>query len=88
MMGWKWHQLDHANHLQTAPHSREITTPVPHHSVLTGRTSSCQPTNSIKALKAHRRKQLHIEVKLVVTKLYNIHHHIHTSESNTLTDIL
>ena len=27
MMGWQWHQLDH----------RQMTTPVPHHSVFTGR---------------------------------------------------
>jgi len=35
MMGWQWHQLDHV--MQTsALCSRQITTPVPHHSVFTG----------------------------------------------------
>jgi len=29
---WQWHQLD-----QSAPHSRQITTPAPHRSVFTGR---------------------------------------------------
>ena len=36
-----------------APHSRQITTPAPHHSVfLQAGCPSCRPTNSIKALKA------------------------------------
>jgi len=30
MMGWQWHQLDHMQSF--APGSRQITTPVPHHS--------------------------------------------------------
>ena len=41
---------------KSAPRSRQITTPAPHHSVF-----SCRPTNSMKALKAHpppkRRRQ-------------------------------
>jgi len=32
MMGWQWRQLDHICK-SSAPRSREITTPVPHHSV-------------------------------------------------------
>jgi len=37
----------------SAPHSRQITMPTPHHSVfLQARCPSCRPTNSIKALKA------------------------------------
>ena len=37
----------------TAPHSRQITTPAPHHSVfLQAGCPSCRPTNSVKALKA------------------------------------
>ena len=34
-----------------APHSRQITTAVRHHSVFTGRMPSCHPTSSVKALK-------------------------------------
>ena len=38
---------------KSAPRSRQITTPTPHHSVfLQARCPSCHPTNSIKALKA------------------------------------
>ena len=37
---------------KSAPRSRQITTPAPHHSVSTGRMPSCCPTNSVKALKA------------------------------------
>jgi len=32
MMRWQWHQLDHIQ--ITAPHSRQITMPAPHHSIL------------------------------------------------------
>jgi len=40
---------------KSASHSRQITTPTPHHSVFlqTG-CSSCRPTNSVKALKAKK----------------------------------
>ena len=38
---------------KSAPRSRPITTPAPHHSVfLQARCPSCRPTNSVKALKA------------------------------------
>ena len=38
---------------KSAPHTRQITTPAPHHSVfLQAGCPSCRPTNSIKALKA------------------------------------
>ena len=38
---------------KSAPRSRQITTPVPHHSVfLQAGCPSCHPTNSVKALKA------------------------------------
>jgi len=37
---------------QSAPRSRQITIPTPHHSVFTARCSSWCPTNSVKALKA------------------------------------
>ena len=40
---------------KSAPRSRQITTPAPHHSVfLQARCPSCRPTNSVKALKAIR----------------------------------
>jgi len=41
MMGWQWHQLDHMRIF--APRSRQITTPVPHHSVFTGRMPFLPP---------------------------------------------
>jgi len=50
MMGWQWHQLDHTQIICTAIQT-EITMPVPHHSVFTGRPS-CRSTTSVKALKA------------------------------------
>ena len=38
---------------KSAPRSRQITMPVPHHSVfLQAGCPSCRPTNSVKALKA------------------------------------
>jgi len=38
---------------KSAPRSRQITTPAPHHSVfLQAGCNSCRPTNSVKALKA------------------------------------
>jgi len=41
MMGWQRHQLDHIKSF--APRSRQITTPVPHHSVFTGRMPFLPP---------------------------------------------
>jgi len=49
--GWQWHQLDHMQ--QSAPRSRQITTPTPHHSIFTGRMLFLTPTNSVKALKPY-----------------------------------
>ena len=37
---------------KSAPCSRQITTPVPHHCFLQAGCPSCRPTNSVKALKA------------------------------------
>ena len=38
MMGWQWHELDHMQIIcMVAPRSRQITTPVPHHSLFTNR---------------------------------------------------
>ena len=46
----QWHQLGLC---KSAPHSRQITTPAPHHSVfLQAGCPSCHQTNSVKALKA------------------------------------
>jgi len=46
----QWHQLGMC---KSAPRSRQITTPTPHHSVfLQAGCPSCRPTNSVKALKA------------------------------------
>jgi len=38
---WQWHQLDHMR--SSATRSRQTTTPVPHHSVFTGRMSFLPP---------------------------------------------
>ena len=47
---WQWHQLGMR---KSAPRSRQITMPAPHHSVfLQAGCSSCRPTNSVRALKA------------------------------------
>ena len=46
---WQWHQQI----CKSASRSRQITTPVPHHSsFLQAGCPSCRPTNSVKALKA------------------------------------
>ena len=37
---------------KSAPRSRQITMPAPHHSFLQAGCPSCRPTNSVKALKA------------------------------------
>jgi len=48
MMGWQWHQLDHMQIICTS--LQTDTTPVPHHSVFTGRmlflpsNQQCQST--------------------------------------------
>ena len=45
---------------KSAPRSRQITTPAPHHSVfLQAGCPSCRPTNSVKALKASKSKYLY-----------------------------
>jgi len=47
---WQWHQLGMC---KSAPRTRQITTPAPHHSVLLqAGCPSCHQTNSVKALKA------------------------------------
>jgi len=49
----EWHQLGGAI-CKSALHSRQTTTPAPHHSDFTGQMSFCCPTNSIKALMAKK----------------------------------
>ena len=47
---WQWHPLGPC---KSAPRSRQITTPAPHHSIfLQAGCPSCRSTNSIKAWKA------------------------------------
>jgi len=41
MMGWQWHQLDRLQIIRTS--LQQITTPVPHHSVFTGRMPFLPP---------------------------------------------
>ena len=43
---------------KSAPCSRQITTPAPHHSVLQAGCPSCRPTNIVKALKDIERDSL------------------------------
>ena len=51
---WLWHQLGHS---KSASHSRQTTTPAPHHSIfLQAGYPSCHPTNSVKALQALPKK--------------------------------
>jgi len=51
VLGWQWHQLEHK---QSAPRSRQITTPTPHRSIFTGRmlfltpSQQCQSTEGLK----------------------------------------
>jgi len=49
---WQWHQLGTC---KSAPRSRQVTMPTPHHSsFLQAGCPSCRPTNSVKALKAQK----------------------------------
>jgi len=44
---------------KSAPRSRQIATPAPHHSFLQAGCPSCHPTNSVKALKARTHTHTH-----------------------------
>jgi len=52
VLGRQWHQLDHILCKQSAPRSRQLTTPTPRHSIFTGRmlfltpNQQCQSTES------------------------------------------
>jgi len=52
-----------------APHSRQTTTPVPHHSVFAGQMPFWYPTDRVKALKAKQWRQKNLSR---YTKVYNI----------------
>jgi len=53
-----------------ANHSRQITMPVPHHSVfLQAGCPSCHPTNSVKALKAIRVQNCLKSLRMYYTKI-------------------
>ena len=55
---------------KSAPCSRQITTPVPHHSVfLQAGCPSCHPTNSVKALKAN---VFYSEMHVILCRLNNL----------------
>jgi len=51
---WQWHQLGHMQVFNSLPTDNHATS-APHHSV---GCLSCQPTNSIKALKARSEENL------------------------------
>jgi len=72
-MGWHWHQLDHTQSF--APLSRQITTPVSHCSVFTGRMPFLPPNQQRQStLKAsHQKTKLNqIQQK---TSMYHTHTH-------------
>ena len=47
---WQWHQLGMC---KSAPHSRQITTPAPHHSVFTGRMPFLPPNQQRQSTEGH-----------------------------------
>jgi len=49
---WQWHQLGHMHHI-SAPRSRQITTPAPHHSVFTGRMPFLPPNQQRQSTSVH-----------------------------------
>ena len=56
---WQWPQLGIC---KSAPRSRQITTPAPHHSFLQAGCPSCRPTNSVKALKEQHKTSKKINI--------------------------
>ena len=67
---WRWGDsgISWALCKSFAPRSRQITTPVPHHSVFTGQMPFLSPTNSVKVLK-HCKNDL--TVKLFTANQFN-----------------
>ena len=82
---------------KSAPRSRQITTPAPHHSFSQARCPSCHPTNSIKALKAHKctgrnstsRQVLvrYMESQLEHLRFFQQPHRQHTTCSSSLVSV-
>ena len=67
---------------KSAPHSRQITTPAPHHLVfLQVGCPSCRPTNSVKALKG----QQYMYMKITQNKLSLCTKNTRTSNYKTIT---
>jgi len=63
---------------KSAPRSRQITTPAPHHSVfLQAGCPSCRPTNSVKALKAVSVLQKTLGLYYISVKVQAFHHMYH-----------
>jgi len=63
-LGMHWHQLTICK--QYAPRSRQITTPIPHHSIFTGRVLFLTPNQqSVKALETNQTTWQHIKEKLM-----------------------
>jgi len=60
MMGWQWHQLDHMQSICTC--FRQITMPVPHHSILRpDAPPTTQPIASTHWRHQHQRKHVCVE---------------------------
>jgi len=58
---------------KSAPCSRQITTPAPHHSsFLQAGCPSCRPTNTVKALKATKKNYTHKEKCLLYMCLIDV----------------
>ena len=70
---------------KSAPHSRQITTPVPHHSVfLQAGCPSCHPTNSVKA---QTRIYILISTNMHICRLINIHNVHARPQQSATTDV-
>jgi len=63
MMGWQWHQLDHM------PRSRQITMPVIHHLVFTGRMPFLPPNQQRHSIEGSIKKRIHKNV--ITLSCYN-----------------
>ena len=85
---WQWHQMGIC---KSAPRSRQITTPAPHHSVfLQAGCPSCRPTNSVKALKANNLEfnQVKTDVPICVQCVRLRHcHNIKSALSSTRSQL-
>jgi len=51
VLGWQWHQLDCVQ--ESAPRSRQITTPTPHHSIFTDWTLFLMPKQQCQSTGGH-----------------------------------